>query len=90
MQYKYAESFRRDYRKLPEDIKAKASKALKLFAENSRHPSLKTHKIKGTKNPTVFEGYIDAGYRFTFHYEEDAVVYRRIGLHKIIDEEARQ
>ena len=44
----------------------------------------------GTKNPKLFEGYLDVEYRFTFHYEEDTIVYRRIGSQSVIDEEARK
>ena len=89
MQHKPTKRFWKDYRRLPKDVQEKARKAFKQFAENPKHPSLKTHKIKGAKNPDVFEGYIDENYRFTFHYEPDAIVYRRIGPHSIIDEEAR-
>ena len=92
MRYILTEKFRRDLKQLPDEVRKKARKAIELFKENQRHPSLQTHKILGTSNPTKFEGYIDRkrGYRFTFHYEDDAVVFRRAGPHSIIDEEARQ
>lgn len=89
MAHKPTQRFWEDYRRLPDDIKKKARKAFRLFSQNPRHPSLETHYIRGTNNPKVYEGYIDRGYRFTFHYEEDAVVYRRIGPHSIVDEESR-
>ena len=89
MRYKRTKSFKKDYRHLPADIQEKAKKAFDLFRENQRHPSLKTHKIEGTSNPEKFEGYIDGSYRFTFHYEDDVIVFRRIGPHSIIEEEAR-
>ncbi len=89
MQYKRTKSFKKDYQRLPADIQDGAKKAFEAFRQNPRHSSLHTHKIRGTSNPTIWEGYIDKGYRFTFHYEGDTVVFRRIGPHSIIDEEAR-
>lgn len=88
MNYERSKSFRRDYRKLPAHVQEKVLKALMLFEQNSRHPSLQTHIIRGTKNPKVFEGYVDQNYRFTFHYEDDTVVFRRVGPHSVIDEES--
>lgn len=90
MEYKALRSFWRDYRNLPPKLQEKAKKAFALFKQNPHHPSLQTHPIRGTSNPKIFEGYLDRGYRFTFHYEEGAVVFRRIGSHDIIDEEARK
>jgi mRNA-degrading endonuclease YafQ of YafQ-DinJ toxin-antitoxin module len=91
MKYKSTRKFQEDYQKLTPELKEKAKKVFRLFQDNPRHPSLQTHSIRGTKNPKIFEGYVDrnSGYRFTFHYEEDTVVFRRIGPHKIIDKEAR-
>lgn len=89
MEYKATKSFWEDYKNLPPELKEKAKKNFELFKQNQRHPSLQTHHIKGTSNPKVYEGYLDKGYRFTFHYEEGSVVFRRIGSHGIIDEEAR-
>jgi hypothetical protein len=90
MRFKTADSFWQDYRGLPKGIKEKARRIHKQFVADPRHPSIKTHKIRGTSNPVIFEGYIDKGYRFTFHYEEDCIVFRRCGPHSIIDEEAEQ
>lgn len=89
MKHRALKSFWKDYEKLPEELKEKARKAFFLFKENPRHQSFQTHHIKGTGNPKIFEGYLDKGYRFTFHYEDDAAVFRRIGPHSIIDEEER-
>jgi mRNA-degrading endonuclease RelE of RelBE toxin-antitoxin system len=88
MKYERSKNFRRDFRKLPQHIQQKVLKALLLFEENPRHPSLQTHIIRGAGNPKVFEGYVDRNYRFTFHYEDDTVVFRRVGPHSIIDQES--
>jgi hypothetical protein len=70
-------------------MKKRARKAFELFKENPRHPAFETHPIRGTNNPKIIEGYLTKGYRFTFHYEDDIVVFRRIGKHDIVDQEAR-
>ncbi len=86
MKYKMTPEFREDYAALPEAIKAKVKRAFELFQQDPRHPSLHTKKIRGTEG--IFEGRIDRQYRFTFHYEGDAVFFRKVGPHHIIDEEA--
>ncbi len=88
MEYVYLEAFLDDLENLPKQIRKKAKKALRLFQDNQRHPSLRTKKIKGTKS--VFESRVDKSYRFTFEYGEDSVIFRRIGKHDIVDKEASQ
>ena len=39
--------FKRDFLKLPEDIKRSGEKALRLFGTNPFHPSLHIKKTKG-------------------------------------------
>lgn len=90
MEFKTTKSFWRDYRNLTPELKERARKSFELFKENPQHPSFQTHIIKGTNNPKIFEGYLDKGNRFTFHYEEDCIVFRRIGPHNIVDKEARK
>ena len=90
MKHKAADSFWRDFKRLPKNYQKKAEKAFKLFSENQRHPSFETHPLRGTHNPKLYVGYLDDGYRFIFHYEHDAIVYRRIGKHEIEDEETRR
>lgn len=89
MQYRILDTFWDDYNQLPEDIKKKVDKVLRIFPANPKHPSFKSHTIKGTKNPKRFEGYVDKKYRFTFVYEKNTIVFRRVGDHSIINIEAR-
>lgn len=42
--------------------------------QNTRHPGLQTHKVKG--HPGVFEAYVNMANRVTFHYEGDKIVLR--------------
>ena len=89
MQYRVQPSFLEDFDQLPEEIKKKVRNVLRLFPENTRHPSFESHRIRGTKNPKRFEGYVDKKYRFTFHYEKNLLVFRRVGDHSIVDIESR-
>lgn len=84
MKYRRTEHFKQAFQALPTGIQEKAAKAFHLFQENPRHPSLVIKKIKGTAD--IWEGRVDQGYRFTFHYEkmadgETVMVFRNIDNH---------
>ena len=78
-------TFQKDYRKLPRYIQKETDNALRLLAENPRHPSLRIKKMQGTQG--IWEGSVTMSYRFTFHMEADAIVLRRIGTHDILKKE---
>jgi len=71
--------FRDAYRSLPEALQKKADKALRLLAENPRHPSLRLKKIEGA--PGIWEARVDRGCRMTLQVEADAYILRNIGKH---------
>ena len=85
MKYIRTERFKKAAVKLPHEIQTKVAKAFLLFKDNPRHPSLGVKRVQGM--PDVWEGRIDIHYRFTFHYEGDACVFRNIGLHEIVERE---
>ena len=85
MRYVRTERFKKAAGKLPHEIQVKAAKAFLLFKENPRHSSLGVKRIQGMQG--VWEGRIDIHYRFTFHYEEGACVFRNIGPHEILERE---
>jgi mRNA-degrading endonuclease RelE of RelBE toxin-antitoxin system len=85
MKYIRTERFKKAAVKLPREIQTKAAKAFLLFKDNPHHPSLGVKRVQGM--PDVWEGRIDIHYRFTFHYEGDACVFRNIGLHEIVERE---
>jgi mRNA-degrading endonuclease RelE of RelBE toxin-antitoxin system len=76
------ETFRKDYRSLPQDVRKKADKQLRFLAENPRHPSLKVHRIEGTS--AFWEFYVDRSYRGVYTQEGDIIVLRYIGPHDIL------
>jgi mRNA-degrading endonuclease RelE of RelBE toxin-antitoxin system len=89
MIYRRTARFKKSFQELPNHIKEKAAKAFFLFQENPRHPGLGIKKMEGHQD--VWEGRIDRGYRFTFHYDKDPqtgegiCIFRNIGTHNILD-----
>lgn len=63
---------------------AAITKCVSLLGENPRHPSLQTHRVQGTRNPKVFEAYVDMKNRVTFYWEEDKIVLLNNCNHEII------
>ena len=88
MKIKRTEPFKRDFQRLPYEIKLKTEAALRLLLSNPHHPShpsLRVKKVKGEvirgyKN--VYEGRITRDYRFLFLIETDAYILLRCGKHE--------
>lgn len=74
--------FKKEFKRLPDHVQARAKKQLALLLENPHHPSLQTKKMEGHQG--IWEGRISRGYRFTFEMKKDALVLRRIGTHDIL------
>ena len=75
-----SESFKRWYRKLPVAVQKKVNKALRLLAENYRHPSLQSKPVEGA--PGVYEARIDQEYRLTYErLPGDVIRLRVVGKH---------
>lgn len=72
--------FKEDFQKLPEEIKRRAEKALRLLAGDLRHPSLRTRIVD--KKKRIWKANINGGYRFTFQIEKDAYLLRAVGSHE--------
>ena len=56
--------FTKAYLRLPLEIRDKVKKAIAMFEENPRHPSLQTKPIKGARG--FYEARIDKNYRMTY------------------------
>lgn len=83
----YTDSFTRDFRNLPKDIKTRASKTLRLLIENPRHPSLRCKKMKAVED--IWEASVSMAYRLTYQIAGDDLILRRIGGHDILKKETR-
>ncbi len=68
--------FKRDFGKLPQNVKEQAIRKLNLLVLNPRHPSLRAKKIRGEVKGyrDVFEGSITRNYRFLFRVEKDSYI----------------
>jgi len=66
-----SERFKDAFKKLDLQIRKKVERALRLFIQNPRHPSLHTKKIQGKKD--VWEVRVDIHYRFTFDVTDEGV-----------------
>ncbi len=82
------ESFLKDYQDLSNEEKAKVEKALRLFIENPRHPSLQVKRIQGTSN--IWEARVDLKQWITFLWNSNLLILRRIGNHDIVNKEAKR
>lgn len=82
MVLRFTASFENDYKGLPDKIQKCLDKQLIFLVKNSKHPSLRTKKIKG--HPYVWEGRITKNYRFTFQIMENIYIMRRAGTHDIL------
>lgn len=80
--YRFSNKFRKQYKALPSEISKAFQQKLALFIADRLHPSLRVKKIQGSENR--WEGSITMKYRFTFHIEEDVVIFRTIGTHDIL------
>ena len=73
-------TFHRCYARLPDKIKKKTQKVLRLLAENPRHPSLRSKPIVGAKG--LFEARVDQKYRLTYErLAGDVLRVRVVGKH---------
>jgi hypothetical protein len=77
-------SFAKELDKKEAKLAAAISEAVNRLAENPRHQSLQTHPVQGTKNPRIFEAYVDRKNRVTFHWDDDAIVLRAHCNHDIL------
>lgn len=74
-----SEEFKKRVSKKPAPLAAAVVECVYRLSENPRHPSLRTHKVKGftnAKGGPIFEAYVDKSHRVTFHYEDEKIVLR--------------
>ena len=75
----FSDLFLGSVKRLSDDAKKALKKKLDIMADNPKHPSLRTKKIKGHEN--IFEASITMGIRMTWEYFEDGILLRNIGEH---------
>ncbi|WP_254904831.1 hypothetical protein [Clostridium tyrobutyricum] len=76
------DKFKREYKKLPNNIKESFKKQFARFVEYPYaefHPSLRIKRIQGTND--IFEMTITMSIRVTWQYIDDRILLRNIGRH---------
>ena len=68
-------SFKRRLAKKTREMRAAVVECVERLADNPRHPSLQTDKVRGAEG--VFEAYVDRSNRVTFNYDEDGRIVMR-------------
>jgi mRNA-degrading endonuclease RelE of RelBE toxin-antitoxin system len=75
-----SKKFIQEYKKLPETLRVKVDRQLRLLKKDIRHPSLQAKKMKKF---AIWEARIDYHYRATFEIADDKITMRRVGTHAI-------
>lgn len=77
----YAVSFKRQYKKLPEKFQRRFNERLLIFLENSSHPLLRVHPLKG-KYAGYWSMNISGDLRAIYLMrEEDIIIFALIDSH---------
>ena len=86
MEVKWSRNFEKGLKRLSKDFQQKVKEKLKLFVENTNHPSLRYKKVQALKNekPPVYEISIDMSIRITVQVFDDHIYLRNIGGHNIL------
>lgn len=80
----YSKDFKRDWQKLPDNIKNLAIEKEKMFKQNPFHASLGIHQLKG-RLKGMWSIRLNIQYRIILQFEEDCAVFIAIGTHGIYD-----
>lgn len=79
MNFRVTERFAKAYRALPDAIRVKVDKSLRLLASDPRHPSLHLKKIQGTD--LIWEARVNRRYKFTLELHKGYYPLRNVGKH---------
>ncbi len=82
MQFCRTLRFKKQYKKLPQQIKEATKKQLELLLSNPQHPSLNFKKMQD--NREIWEIRITKSYRLTLQIQEDSYILRNVGTHDML------
>lgn len=80
--YEISKPFKKRLKRKPAAMQWAILECIARLSENPRHPSLNAHRLQG--RPGVWEAYVDAGNRLTFHYEGETIVLRNHCNHDML------
>jgi hypothetical protein len=89
-QVEFTDRFKRELAKLPDDIKAAATVAIRDIYKNPVPAMRRFHRLGGYKNPKVFTIDVTANkaYKISLEIDGTKASLRRIGTHKELDRKA--
>ncbi len=73
--------FKKQYDRLPLNIRLKTKRILNYLKEDLRHPSVHAKKKQGKGD--IWEGRVDRFYRFTFTITGEIIILRTVGPHDV-------
>ncbi|MBU4176027.1 MAG: hypothetical protein KJ907_11430 [Actinobacteria bacterium] len=79
MLVKWSDRFKKCFDVMSKEAKKVSERKLALFADNPRHPSLRSKRVQGTNS--IWESTVNKSTRFTWEYIEGGVKLRAIGEH---------
>ena len=79
MRFIVTKRFENAYNSLPEELRQKTDRDLRLLAENPSHPSLRIKKMQGA--PGIWQARVDKGCRMTLEIRSDCLLLRNVGKH---------
>ena len=82
MQFYRTLRFKKQYKKLPQQIKEATKKQLGVLLSNPQHPSLNLKKMQD--NREIWEIRITKSYRLTLQIQEDTYILRNVGTHDML------
>ena len=81
---KTSRDFKKEFKKLPGDLKNLARKKLGLLLANQSHPSLRVKKVQGYhEEPPIMEMSVTIAVRITFQKFDNFFYLRHVGTHEI-------
>ena len=75
--------FRRDWKKLPSELRQRAGRAARQLEADRSHPSLRLKKLQ--RLPGYYELRVDEDYRIILTIEGDTFTFITIGRHDVLD-----
>lgn len=84
-QFTFTKRFQKHFKNLTAQEKKQLQNKLQLLAENPMHPSLRTKRIRGTRD--LFECSVNMDIRIIWYYEGDRmIILVDVGHHDILDQ----
>lgn len=88
MKLEFTERFVEEYEELPQRLQKQVDKVLGLLLNNPRHPSLRTKKLEGIRDPVgrdLWSCRVTRGYRILFTIVGDTYLLYQVGPHKLVE-----